>query len=49
MTKIEIPHSKSDRFRFKKVPELLYAGQVIDDRRFYAPPQIHDFCEIIYV
>lgn len=49
MPKIEIPHSKSDRFRFKKTPELLYAGQVIDERAFYAPPQIHDFCEIIYI
>ncbi|MCM3702244.1 AraC family transcriptional regulator [Paenibacillus macerans] len=49
MPKIEIPHRKSDRFRFKKTPELLFAGQVVDERRFYAPPQIHDFCEIIYI
>ncbi|WP_278739020.1 hypothetical protein [Paenibacillus macerans] len=46
MPKIEIPHRKSDRFRFKKTPELLFAGQVVDERRFYAPPQIHDFCEL---
>lgn len=49
MPKIEIPYRKSDRFRFKKTPELLYAGQVADERRFYAPPQIHDFCEVIYI
>lgn len=49
MTKIEIPHSKSDRFRFEKIPELLYAGQVVDERIFYAPMQIHDFCEILYI
>ncbi|CAM4489283.1 AraC family transcriptional regulator [Paenibacillus macerans] len=49
MPKIEIPHRKSDRFRFKKTPELLFAGQVVDERRFYAPPQIHDFREIIYI
>ncbi|MGG1880049.1 MULTISPECIES: AraC family transcriptional regulator [Paenibacillus] len=47
--KIEIPHRKSDRFRFKKRPELLFAGQVVDECRFYAPPQIHDYCEIIYI
>ncbi|MEG6588277.1 AraC family transcriptional regulator [Paenibacillus barengoltzii] len=47
--KIEIPYRKSDRFRFKKTPELLYAGQVVDERRFYAPPQIHDYCEILYI
>ncbi|MNJ34529.1 AraC family transcriptional regulator [Paenibacillus bouchesdurhonensis] len=49
MTKIEIPYNKSDRFRFKKIPELLYAGQVVDKSAFYAPMQIHDFCEIIYI
>lgn len=47
--KIEIPHHKTDRFRFKKIPELLYAGQVVDETAFYAPMQIHDFCEIIYI
>lgn len=49
MPKIEIPHSKSDRFRFKKTPELLFAGQVVDEYSFYAAPQIHDFCEMIYI
>lgn len=49
MPKIEIPHSKSDRFRFKRTPELLFAGQVVDEYSFYAAPQIHDFCEMIYI
>ncbi|WP_055105683.1 AraC family transcriptional regulator [Paenibacillus ihumii] len=49
MPKIEIPYNKSDRFRFKKIPELLYAGQVVDETAFYAPTQIHDFCEVIYI
>ncbi|MGG3306102.1 AraC family transcriptional regulator [Paenibacillus lautus] len=49
MPKIEISHSKSDHFRFIKNPQLLFAGQVVDEDFFYGPPQIHDFCEIIYV
>lgn len=49
MPKIEIPHSKTDPFRFKRIPELLFAGQVLDERSFYGPPQIHDYCEIIYI
>ncbi|WP_106765862.1 AraC family transcriptional regulator [Paenibacillus faecalis] len=49
MSKIEIPYSKSDTFNFKRKPELLYAGQVVDESFFYGPPQIHDYCEIIYV
>lgn len=49
MPKIEIPHQKSDTFRFKRIPELLFAGKVEDESFFYAPPQIHDFCEIIYI
>ncbi len=47
--KIEISHSRSDQFRFKKNPQLLFAGQVVDEDFFYGPPQIHDFCEILYV
>lgn len=49
MPKIEITHSKSDHFRFIKEPQLLFAGQVLDEDFFYGPPQIHDYCEIIYV
>ncbi|GAB6931267.1 hypothetical protein JCM10914A_52500 [Paenibacillus sp. JCM 10914] len=49
MPKIEISHSKSDHFRFIKNPQLLFAGQVVDESLFYGPPQIHDFCEILYV
>ncbi|UNK16489.1 AraC family transcriptional regulator [Paenibacillus sp. N3/727] len=48
MPKIEIPYSKSDQFSFKRNPELLFAGQVVDEF-FYGPPQIHDYCEIIYI
>lgn len=50
MPKIEIPHRKSgDPFRFKLVPELLYAGQLADENSFHTPPQIHNYGEIIYV
>lgn len=49
MPKIEIPYSKSDKFSFKRSPELLFAGQVVDESFFYGPPQIHDYCEIIYI
>ncbi|WP_054955967.1 AraC family transcriptional regulator [Paenibacillus dakarensis] len=49
MPKIEIPYSKSDQFRFKRNPGLLFAGQVVDESFFYGPPQIHDYCEIIYI
>ena len=49
MPKIEIPYIKSDQLRFIKTPELLYAGQVVDERSFYGPPQIHEYCEILYV
>ncbi|NMO97823.1 AraC family transcriptional regulator [Paenibacillus lemnae] len=49
MPKIEISHHKSDQFRFKQIPQLLFAGQVMEDSSFYAPPQIHGFCEIIYI
>jgi len=50
MPKIEIPYIKTDRFRFIQPPELLFAGQLMDERHFHTPPQVHDdYCEILYV
>ncbi|WP_020621143.1 AraC family transcriptional regulator [Paenibacillus daejeonensis] len=50
MPKIEIPHIKTDRFRFLHPPELLFAGQLLDERHFHTPREAHqDYCEILYV
>lgn len=49
MPKIEIMDQKSDKFRINQSPVLLFAGKLFDEYAFYAPPQVHDFCEILYI
>lgn len=50
MPKIEIKDEKSDKFRVNQSPILLFAGKVVDEHSFYAPPQVHDdYCEILYI